>query len=96
MSLAHTHSMPLVTESADRVEIRVLGPLRVRRADGSDVEHSAWRTKKTVDLLSLLALQVGHPVPVARIVECLWPDVPEHRGRACLPARNCAPPGPGS
>lgn len=84
MSLANTQETPGITGGSDRVEIRVLGPLRVRRADGSDVGDSAWRTRKTVDLLRLLALRVGHPVPVTRIIECLWPDVPEHRGRASL------------
>src|SRR5680860_1424149 len=68
----------------DRAEIRLLGPLRVRRADGSLVDHAAWRTRKTVDLLRLLAVRVGQPVPVEVLVECLWPDVPEERGRASL------------
>ena len=69
---------------SDRAEIRLLGPLRVRRADGTLVDHAAWRTRKTVDLLRLLALRVGQPMPVAVLVDCLWPDVPEQRGRASL------------
>ena len=48
-------------ESTDRIEIRLLGPLYVRRADSTLVEPGAWRTGKTLDLLRLLALGAPHP-----------------------------------
>lgn len=84
MENVDTPAIGTVAPGEDRIEIRLLGPLRVRRADGTAVDHAAWRTSKTVDLLRLLAVQVGQPVPVSRIIDCLWPDVPEHRGRASL------------
>ncbi|MDQ4006955.1 MAG: hypothetical protein M3211_02520 [Actinomycetota bacterium] len=71
-------------ESADRIEIRLLGPLHVRRADSTVVEPGAWRTGKTLDLLRLLALEVDQPVRVASLLEKLWPDVDEAHGRASL------------
>lgn len=71
-------------ERVDRVEIRLLGNLRIRAADGTVVGPTALRTRKTMDLLRLLALRVGEPVAVPLIVERLWPEVPERRGRASL------------
>ena len=41
------------------IELRLLGPLVVRRADGSIVRASEWKTTKTLDLLRLLALDAG-------------------------------------
>jgi DNA-binding SARP family transcriptional activator len=71
-------------ESTDRIEIRLLGPLHVRRADSTVVEPGAWRTGKTLDLLRLLALDAGQPVSVPSLLEKLWPDVDEAHGRASL------------
>jgi DNA-binding SARP family transcriptional activator len=71
-------------ESTDRIEIRLLGPLHVRRSDSSVVEPGAWRTGKTLDLLRLLALDADQPVRVASLLEKLWPDVDEAHGRASL------------
>ena len=71
-------------ESTDRIEIRLLGPLHVRRADSTLVEPGAWRTGKTLDLLRLLALDADQPVSVASLLEKLWPDVDESHGRASL------------
>lgn len=66
------------------VEIRVLGPLRVRRADGSIVQPSEWLTSQTADLVRLLALRVEEPVAVDILIDALWPKVDEKRGRASL------------
>jgi DNA-binding SARP family transcriptional activator len=71
-------------ESIDRIEIRLLGPLYVRRADSTLVEPGAWRTGKTLDLLRLLALDADQPVSVPSLLEKLWPDVDEAHGRASL------------
>ncbi|GAA2757325.1 BTAD domain-containing putative transcriptional regulator [Actinopolymorpha rutila] len=68
----------------DRIEVRLLGPLRVRRPDGSIVPSGAWRTGKTTDLLRLLALNAGEPVPAMTLTETLWPSVDESRARASL------------
>ena len=62
----------------------MLGPLLVRRHDGSGVRDDEWRTSKTLDLLRLLALHNGEAVPVRTIVDLLWPGVAESRGRASL------------
>ncbi|MFW5470970.1 BTAD domain-containing putative transcriptional regulator [Knoellia sp. CPCC 206435] len=69
---------------ADRIEIRLLGPLQVRRADGSLIHPREFRTGKTLDLLRLLATRNGQPVSVDEILEDLWPDVDAHRGRGSL------------
>ena len=66
------------------MDIRMLGPLLVRRHDGSGVRDDEWRTSKTLDLLRLLALHNGEAVPVRTIVDLLWPGVAESRGRASL------------
>lgn len=78
---ADTRAHEVVTE---RAEIRVLGGLRVRRADGSLVDPRAWRTGKTADLVRLLALRSMDTVPVDTLLEALWPDVDEEHGRASL------------
>ena len=68
----------------ERAEIRLLGPMLVRRDDGSVVEASEWRTQKTVDLLRLLALSPGMPVPTERLLGQLWGDAAAQRARASL------------
>ena len=68
----------------ESIEIRLLGNLHVRRADGSIVARTEWRTSKTVELLRLLALSAGDPVPVEALLDKLWPDVDEVKGRASL------------
>jgi DNA-binding SARP family transcriptional activator len=62
----------------------MLGDLEVTRADGTEVSLEEWKTGKTRDLLRLLALSAGHPVPQARLMELLWPDVPDARRRNSL------------
>ena len=63
------------------VRIRVLGDLRVKRRDGTDVGVEEWRTGKTRDLLRLLALGDGRPMRAERLAELLWPDAPSNRAR---------------
>ena len=79
-----TPATPPQDQASDLVEVRVLGPLQVRRVDGTFVEPREWRTAKTADLLRLLALRAGQPVPVAVLLEALWPAVDETKGRASL------------
>ncbi len=71
-------------QNTEPVEIRLLGSLRVRRGDSSVIDASEWRTGKTLDLLRLLALDADQPVRIDSILEKLWPDVDEARGRASL------------
>ena len=59
--------------------ICLLGELRVWRPDGLQVDPEEWRTGKTRDLLRLLALENGHVVRPASLIEKLWPEVSEER-----------------
>ena len=68
----------------DRIEIRMLGRLFVRRSDGDVVDGDEWSTGKTTDLLRLLALNANRPVSVNGILDKLWPDVDEVKARASL------------
>ena len=77
----HSASAP---SGDDLIEVRLLGPMQVRRRDGSLVDNREWRTAKTADLLRLLALGDGQPVAVDTLLEELWPHVDETRGRASL------------
>ncbi|WP_298456728.1 BTAD domain-containing putative transcriptional regulator [uncultured Cellulomonas sp.] len=70
--------------TTDWIEIRVLGPLRVRSADGDLIRDKDWRTGKNADLLRWLALEGGRPVAVEALIEGLWPEVDESRARASL------------
>ena len=71
-------------DSVGMVEIRVLGSLRVRGRDGTVIPIEAWKTRKTRDLLRLLALRAGELVPAEQVVDELWSDVPPDKGRASL------------
>jgi DNA-binding SARP family transcriptional activator len=66
------------------IEVRLLGPLLVRRADGSVVAAGEWKTAKTLELLRLLALNGGRPMSVPAVIERLWPQVDWDHGRASL------------
>ena len=68
----------------DSVEVRLLGPLLVRRGDGSMVEADEWRTNEDARSVRLLALNSGRPMSVATVVDRLWPRVDWDRGRASL------------
>ena len=68
----------------DWIEVRLLGPLRVRLADGVPVADRDWRTGKNADLLRWLALQAGDPVSVEALVDGLWPEADETRARSSL------------
>ena len=56
----------------------------VRRADGSRVETKEFKTTKTLDLLRMLVLTDGRPLPVEHLVGHLWPDVDITHGKASL------------
>lgn len=66
------------------LRVQMLGGLVVIRPDGTAVSDHAWRTAKTMDLLRLLALTDGRPVPATSLIDKLWPDVPPERARASL------------
>ncbi|MEV7397161.1 bacterial transcriptional activator domain-containing protein [Aeromicrobium sp. NPDC092404] len=68
----------------DQIEIRMLGRLWVRRANGALVPSSHWAAGKTTDLLRLLAVQADQPVSSETLVAALWPDVTKEKGMASL------------
>ena len=53
------------------IEVRLLGRLQVRRADGTMVDNAEWRTGKTADLVRLLTLAAGRPVRVEFVAEAI-------------------------
>lgn len=77
-------SQDLSVGSGEWIEVRVLGPLRVRLPDGRQVHDRDWRTGKNADLLRWLAMHAGHPVPVEVLSDGLWPDTGEARARSSL------------
>lgn len=68
----------------DPTEVRLLGRLHVRRRDGSAIGDSEWRSRKNLDLFRILALSVGEPISVDRLVDMLWPGTAHERSRASL------------
>jgi DNA-binding SARP family transcriptional activator len=94
MAQPHTDSMSyqrLAHEAAQEklLSIRMLGPLEVRRPDGSIVDPTEWRTKKAADLVRLLALHDGELVPRETVLKQLWPDAERPRALASLRTANC-------
>jgi DNA-binding SARP family transcriptional activator len=79
------HSEPGASvQTGQLLEIRILGPLEVRRRDGTMVQPGEWRTGKTSDLLQLLALQGDQPVAPQTLVDILWPSSDHQRGLTSL------------
>lgn len=61
------------TEGPAALAVQTLGGFRVLR-DGLPVPPEAWKSKKTRDLLKILAARRGRPVARDEIIEALWPD----------------------
>jgi DNA-binding SARP family transcriptional activator len=61
------------------IGIRVLGPVQVR-ANGGWLSASPQQRL----LLALLVLQAGHVIPVADLIDVLWPDAPPTSARASI------------
>ncbi len=60
---------------APPLRIHLLGPVVVRRTDGSLVGGPLWQRDKVRALLALLALQRGRPVHRDVLVEALWAEL---------------------
>jgi DNA-binding SARP family transcriptional activator len=58
---------------AAAVAVDVLGGFAVRR-NGEPVPTNAWQSKKARELLKLLVVRRGQPVPREQLMEWLWPD----------------------
>ena len=57
-----------------KVRLRLLGPLQLEECDTGALDRRQVRT-----LLKVLALGRGQPVPVDRLIDCLWRDRPPAR-----------------
>lgn len=64
--------------------VRLLGRTCVRDRTGTPVEAEAWRTAKSFDLLRVLALSRGVPVPTDTLVELFWPTAGPAKGGTSL------------
>lgn len=85
------------------VQIRVLGAFNVL-IDGVPVPASAWKSRKARDLLRILVVRRGRPVPREELAELLWGDAAGDPGvghrlavalstaRGVLDPHRCAPP----
>jgi DNA-binding SARP family transcriptional activator len=68
----------------EKPAVRLLGRAGVRDRTGTAVRAEAWRTAKSFDLLRVLALSRGIPVPSDTLVELFWPAAGPHRGGTSL------------
>lgn len=66
------------------IEVRLLGGLHVVKPDGRPVRDEEWRTLKSADLLRLLALSSGKPLPVSGLLDKFWPEAEQPRAKASL------------
>lgn len=57
------------------LRVRLLGSFAVE-VDGRAVPLSAWRLRKSSELVKVLALNRGHRLPREQLTELLWPDRP--------------------
>jgi LuxR family maltose regulon positive regulatory protein len=65
------------------VEIRVLGPLRVRR-DGNDLRLVGKAPQRPLQLLRALLALGGRQVPAQRLIDALWPEAEGDAGQEAL------------
>lgn len=73
-----------IDTTAPLVRIHLLGGFSAFRADGSAVDHGAWGSGKTLDLVRHLALENGRPVRISVIIDDLWSTVSQAKARASL------------
>lgn len=70
---------PAAAAAPSGVTVRTLGGFEVL-VDGSTIPISAWQSKKARDLLKLLVVHRGYPVPREVLVEALWGDADDVDG----------------
>jgi DNA-binding SARP family transcriptional activator len=63
------------------MRIRLLGPVELRRQDGTPVEVAGPKRRA---VLALLALELGRSVPLDRFFELLWGEDPPVQAKAAL------------
>jgi DNA-binding SARP family transcriptional activator/tetratricopeptide (TPR) repeat protein len=62
-----------IEASTPRLRIRILGSFIVER-DGREIPSQAWKRKRALDLLQLLAIAPRHRLTRDRLIEELWPE----------------------
>jgi DNA-binding SARP family transcriptional activator len=67
----------------DAVEIDLLGGFRVR-VDGVDIGPEGWPSRRSAQLVQLLALADGHRLHREQVIEALWPQLDPDAGGANL------------
>ena len=66
-----------------QVEVGLLGGLVVT-VDGAPVEGTAWRSRRAVQLVELLALAPNRRLGTEQVMDALWPDLSPEAARANL------------
>jgi DNA-binding SARP family transcriptional activator/ATP/maltotriose-dependent transcriptional regulator MalT len=66
-----------------RCELRLLGGFAAV-VDGAAIPAAAWRHRRALQLVKILALAPGHRLVAERMIDLLWPDLPARAGRANL------------
>jgi DNA-binding SARP family transcriptional activator/tetratricopeptide (TPR) repeat protein len=66
-----------------QVDLRLLDGFAVA-LDGRVVEEKAWRSRRAVQLVALLALAPHRRLATEQVMEALWPDLPPQAARANL------------
>jgi SARP family transcriptional regulator, regulator of embCAB operon len=72
------------TPESGAIQVRLLGGWKVQAGGGHIVDPRQWRTGKTADLVRILALAGGRPVPASQLVSALWSSAPAANGQASL------------
>ncbi len=66
-----------------RCEVSLLGGFGVS-VDGAAIPTTAWRHRRALQLVKILALSSGRRVTAEQVVDLLWPDLSAHAGGANL------------
>ncbi|MEO1059817.1 MAG: hypothetical protein AAFZ07_00260 [Actinomycetota bacterium] len=67
----------------DEAEVRVLGDHEVR-CDGRTVRRSDWKSKKALEVLTVIASHGRTGGRREQVIEAVWPDRPPEKGRTLL------------
>jgi DNA-binding SARP family transcriptional activator/tetratricopeptide (TPR) repeat protein len=66
-----------------RCELRLLGGFAAA-VDGVAIASAAWRHRRALQLVKILALAAGHRLVAEQVVDLMWPDLPAQAGGANL------------
>ncbi|HEY2949677.1 MAG TPA: hypothetical protein VGJ53_14990, partial [Micromonosporaceae bacterium] len=66
-----------------RCELRLLGGFAAV-VDGAAIASAAWRHRRALQLVKILALAAGHRLVAEQVVDLMWPDLPAQAGGANL------------